>query len=64
MSSKYCANCKQVVNARRHIGVGTFILVIVTGGLWLLAILLYSKRCPLCRDTAFVSKGVAERSQA
>lgn len=44
----YCNNCKQHVRYRRQIGVGTLILVIMTSGLWILAIFFYNARCPLC----------------
>jgi len=49
----YCENCKQVVQEHRIIGVGTLIAAIVTGGLWLIAIMMYNKRCPICHDTRF-----------
>lgn len=33
---------------RRKIGVGTLIMVLLTGGLWLVMIFLYQKRCAIC----------------
>ncbi len=53
MATKYCVNCDRVVEAKRQIGVGTFLLVIITSGLWLLVIPFYSKRCPMCKGTSF-----------
>jgi hypothetical protein len=48
MAKKYCANCERYVNTSRKIGVGTFIMVICTVGLWLLVIPFYEQRCPIC----------------
>ena len=62
MSTKYCVNCDRVVGAKRIIGVGTFILALMTGGLWLLLILFYPKRCPICRGANFGKKPVDSNS--
>jgi len=48
---KYCALCNRPVVPKRKIGAGTVILAILTGGLSLLAIPLYAKRCPICNGT-------------
>ncbi len=48
MSDSYCPSCKRETGHKRKIGIGTLILVIVTCGWWLLAILFYSKRCAVC----------------
>jgi len=56
MATKYCVNCDRVIEAKRQIGVGTFILAILTGGLWLILIPFYSKRCPMCHSTNFGKK--------
>jgi hypothetical protein len=58
MAVRYCLNCEQGVEAKRSIGIGTFILVILTGGLWLFLIPFYSKRCPMCKGTNFGKKPV------
>lgn len=50
---KYCLNCKQMVEPKRNIGIGTFILVLMTAFFWVLLIPFYSKRCPLCKGTNF-----------
>jgi hypothetical protein len=50
---KYCLNCKQNIEAKRNIGIGTLILVLCTLGWWLLLIPFYTKRCPLCKGTNF-----------
>ncbi len=52
MSIKFCALCERNVDAKRKIGVGTLIMVLVTAGFWLLAIPFYSKRCPVCTGSA------------
>lgn len=48
----YCVLCNRVVEPRRKIGIGTFILALVTSGISLLAIPFYRKRCPICNGTA------------
>jgi hypothetical protein len=48
----YCALCARPVEAKRQIGVGTAVLAVLSGGLWLLAIPFYSKRCSICRSAA------------
>ena len=51
MAIMYCNLCERPVDAHRKIGVGTLILVFFTGGLGLLAILFYKKRCPVCHTS-------------
>jgi len=53
MSTKFCNNCKQMVNTKRVIGVGTFLLALITSGISLLFIPVYKKRCPLCLGSNF-----------
>lgn len=48
MEMLYCKNCKHVTGHKRSLGIGTFFAVLVTGGLWLLAIPFYPKRCIVC----------------
>jgi hypothetical protein len=57
MATMYCALCSRPVEAKRQIGAGTIILAVVTGGIWLLAIPFYSKRCCICKSTAVSTKG-------
>lgn len=52
MSTMYCALCNRPVEARRHVGVGTIALGVLTAGIALLAIPFYPKRCSICRSTA------------
>lgn len=56
MATMYCALCARPVEAKRQIGAGTLILAVLTGGLWLLTIPFYRKRCSICRSAA-VSAG-------
>lgn len=49
MTIKYCNLCERAVEAKRVIGVGTLILCVLTGGLWLFTIPFYSKRCAICK---------------
>jgi len=48
---KFCIPCERDVEESRKIGVGTLILVLVTWGFWILAIIFYEKRCPICNCT-------------
>ncbi len=52
MATMYCNLCKRPVEAKRVIGVGTLLLVLLTGGLWLLLIPFYGKRCSICKSDA------------
>lgn len=52
MSTMYCNLCKRPVEAKRNIGIGTIILILITGGVWLLTIPFYSKRCTICKSDA------------
>jgi hypothetical protein len=48
----YCALCNRPVEAKRQIGAGTVILAVITGGLALLAVPFYPRRCSICKSTA------------
>lgn len=48
MKAKMCPNCEAVLGFKRSIGIGTLILVLITGGLWLIAIPFYPLRCTKC----------------
>lgn len=56
MATMYCALCSRPVEARRQIGAGTIILAVLSGGLWLLTVPFYRKRCSICKSPA-VSDG-------
>lgn len=43
-----CRNCQKLTGYKRALGFGTFFAVVITGGLWLLAIPFYPKRCVVC----------------
>jgi len=49
----FCRNCKKLTGFKRALGVGTVILLFLTGGLWLVAIPLYPKRCVACGSDDF-----------
>lgn len=51
MAVKYCTLCDRLVDAKRRFGVGTLLLVVLTGGFWLLLMPFYSQRCKLCGTT-------------
>lgn len=51
MSLKYCALCKRNVEPRRKFGIGTIIMILLTGLLWILVLPFYRKRCPICKTT-------------
>jgi hypothetical protein len=61
MSTMLCTLCGRPVEARRHIGVGTVALSIVTWGLWLIAIPFYQKRCSICKSPALTPLGPGVR---
>ena len=48
MKSKHCVNCNQTTGHKRHIGIGTLLMVLITAGLWLFAIPFYQVRCIRC----------------
>lgn len=52
MGMRHCTLCQRPVEPKRVIGAGTIILAVCTGGLWLLLIPFYSKRCPICKGKA------------
>lgn len=60
----YCSLCERPVEARRKIGIGTLIVVVLTSGLWVLAIPFYRKRCPVCGGRSFVSAKAAQDLKA
>jgi hypothetical protein len=44
----YCVLCKRNVTSKRHFTFGTFIAVLVTGGLWIFILPFYRKGCQFC----------------
>ncbi len=48
MYMAYCKNCGRKTGHKRSLGIGTLLAVILTGGLWLIAILSYPDRCIIC----------------
>ena len=56
MFMEFCKNCEKTTGHKRQLGWGTFFAVMLTAGLWLLAIPLYPSRCILCGSDARESK--------
>lgn len=48
MLRKYCDGCQRLTGHKRSLGFGTFIMVLLTFGLWILTLPLYPKRCVIC----------------
>lgn len=48
MKMMNCPNCKRLTGFKRSLGFGTFFMVLLTFGLWLLVIPLYPMRCINC----------------
>jgi len=57
MQMIHCPNCCKLTGFKRDIGFGTFFLVVITGGLWLLAVLFYPSRCIVCGLTSSAARG-------
>ena len=51
MALRYCPHCEQRVTARRQFGIGTLLLVLVTGGLWFLVLGGVCERQPLAEQS-------------
>ncbi len=48
MEMIFCPNCNKLTGYKRVIGFGTFFAVLLTAGVWFLAIPFYPKRCITC----------------
>src|ERR1039458_4865327 len=48
MQMIYCPNCGKLTGFKRALGFGTFFMVLLTCGLWLLVIPFYPVRCINC----------------
>ena len=49
----HCDVCDRKTNVKKHIGAGTWVMVLLTGGFWLLLIPFYRKRCVFCQSTNY-----------
>lgn len=50
MKMKECSNCGKPTGHKRVLGLVTFLIILLTGGAWLLAIPFYPSRCIICGD--------------
>ncbi|MBI2411627.1 MAG: hypothetical protein HYV24_00245 [Deltaproteobacteria bacterium] len=50
MKNAFCSSCNRQTGFKRALGWGTFFACILTGGLWLLTIPFYPKRCVICAN--------------
>jgi hypothetical protein len=48
MEMIFCPNCGKLTGYKRALGFGTFFAVLLTAGIWLLALPFYPKRCIIC----------------
>ncbi|MBU2870940.1 hypothetical protein [Colwellia sp. E2M01] len=63
MAIRHCNLCERKVEAKREIGVGSLLLVLLTGGLWLIALIFYGERCSICKGNSLSNeKGQATYS--
>ena len=44
----FCTSCDRTMGFKRALGWGTYFAIVLTGGLWLLSIPFYPKRCVVC----------------
>jgi hypothetical protein len=51
MKMTHCDNCGKSTGHKRALGFGTLFMVLLTGGLWLIAIPFYPVRCIVCGNT-------------
>ena len=56
-----CVNCRRPMGFKRNLGWGTFFAVVITGGVWILAIPLYPKRCIGCGLTVGQNRAWSSR---
>src|ERR1035437_2529468 len=48
MEMMFCTSCDRTMGFKRALGWGTYLAIVLTGGLWLLSIPFYPKRCVVC----------------
>ena len=48
MDVKYCNICNEERGFKRHLGWGTFFMILLTAGFWIIALPFYPKRCIVC----------------
>jgi hypothetical protein len=48
MIAAHCPSCQRVTGHKRALGWGTFFAVVLTGGIWFLALPFYKQRCVIC----------------
>jgi len=52
MEMMHCKLCDKMTMHKRDFGIGSIVIAILTGGLWLLAWPFYPKRCVVCGQAA------------
>ncbi len=52
MQDRRCQSCARMTGFRRVLGWGTLLGIVLTGGLWFLAVPFYPKRCVACGSSA------------
>ena len=53
MITRYCQECERKAGHKRVLGLGTFLMILLTGGIWILMILFYPKRCIICGNARY-----------
>jgi hypothetical protein len=46
--SQFCTNCNRRTRFKKDLGWGTFLMIILTCGLWMFVIMFYPTRCLIC----------------
>lgn len=57
MKVEYCDKCGKQSMFKRHLGLGTLFVIVLTGGFWLLLIPFYPIRCVGCGTQWQAQKG-------
>ena len=58
MVTYHCDSCGRPTGFKRHLGWGTFFMVLLTFGLWLFVLPFYPTRCSVCSTTKVLKMGL------